>query len=220
MANTARVAQEVEANGVFNRDTPANGPRPTARGKERIQKGEEFIQDWSIAQMDEYASGLKDGKERIVLSACVKRKEYKTIAQIAVELRRKPDTVRGWLARGRERGLYDLADHAPPGRAPVLDRTVLDIVRGWLSDSPADFGYRRKRWQCNVVRELMREKLNVSCSPDTVRRVMRRMRFSYRKSRPAPRKSTSGNGAKGLQGEDRGAAGETGRPGVPHIGPG
>ena len=177
--------------GVFNRDTPAKGPRPTAKGKERIQRGEDFMPEWTIAQMDERRKGLKDGKEDIVLSACIKRKEYKTIAQIAKEMRRKPDTVRGWLARGRERGLYDLADHAPPGRAPVLDRTVLDIVRGWLSGSPADFGYERTRWQCGTVRERIREKLNVSCSLDTARRAMRRMRFSYRKSRPAPRKSAS-----------------------------
>ena len=94
----------METNEVFNRDTPAKGPRPTAKGKERIQKGEEFMPEWSIAQMDERADGLKDGKESIVLSACVKRKEYKTIAKIAVELRRKPDTVRGWLARGEGEG--------------------------------------------------------------------------------------------------------------------
>ena len=41
------------------------------------------------------------------------------------------------------------------------------------------------------MRELIRDKLNVPCSPDTVRRAMRQARFSYRKSRPAPRKSAS-----------------------------
>ena len=43
MTDTEKVAQEVETNGVFNRDTPAKGPGPTAKGKERIQKGKEFM---------------------------------------------------------------------------------------------------------------------------------------------------------------------------------
>ena len=86
--------------------------------------------EWTIAQMDERMDNLKDGKEKTVLSACIKRKEYKTIAQIAVELRRKPGTVRGWPARGRDRGLYDLADHAPPGRVPILDQAKLETIRG------------------------------------------------------------------------------------------
>ena len=44
---------------------------------------------------------------------------------MANEMRRSPDTVRGWLARGRDRGLYDLDDHKPPGRAPKLDHMMV-----------------------------------------------------------------------------------------------
>ncbi len=199
MSNTRRVAREVGTDGVFNRDTPAKGPRPTARGKERIQRGKEFMPEWTIAQMDERRKGLKDGKEKTVLLACIKRKESKTIAKTAKEMRRKPGTVRGWLARGRDRGLYDLADHTPPGRVPILDQAKLETIRGWLSGSPADFGYKRKRWQCGTVRERIRGKLNVSCSPDTARRAIRRVGFSYRKSRPAPRKSASEEEQKGFK---------------------
>ncbi len=39
MTDTKGVARGVGTDGVFNRDTPAKGPRPTARGKERIQRG-------------------------------------------------------------------------------------------------------------------------------------------------------------------------------------
>ena len=142
MLNAEKAAQEVGTDGVFNRDTPAKGPRPTARGKERIQRGEDFMPEWTIARMDEYRKGLKDGKEKTVLLACIKRKEYKTIARIAKEMRRKPDTVRGWLARGRERGLYDLADHAPPGRVPILDRAMRRPYAGGCPDPPPISGTR------------------------------------------------------------------------------
>ena len=39
MTDTKRAAQEAEANGVPNRDTPPKGPRPTAKGEDRIQRG-------------------------------------------------------------------------------------------------------------------------------------------------------------------------------------
>ena len=106
-------------------------------------------------------------------------------------MRRSPDTVRSWLARGRERGLYDLADHKPPGRVPTLDRTMVETIRGWMSKSPTDFGYTKKRWQCRMMQRMIREKLGRVCSEDIVRRTMHRIRFSYRKSRPAPRKLAS-----------------------------
>ena len=44
------------------------------------------------------------------------------------ELRRRPDTVRGWLAK--ERDLYGLDDHKPLDKTPVLDDTVVDVIRG------------------------------------------------------------------------------------------
>ena len=98
-----------------------------------------------------------------------------------------------------------MADHTPPGRVPILDQAKMETIRGWLSGSPADFGFKRNRWQCGTVRERIRGKLNVSCSPDTARRAMRRAGFSYRKSRPAPRKSASEEEQKGFKEKTGGA---------------
>ena len=217
MECTERAAQETGADGIFNRGTPTKDPWPTAKGEERIQKGEKFMQEWSIPVMDECVRGLKDGKERTIVLACIKRKESKTIAKIAEEMRRPPDTVRSWLARGRERGLYDLADHKPPGKTPTLDRTIVETIRGWKSKSPTDFGYKRKRWQCKTMQRMIREKLDKVCSEDIVRRTMHRIRFLYRKSRPAPPQVRLRGEAKELQGGDRRTIGQTGHFGLCHT---
>ena len=87
MSSTKRAAQETGTDVIFNRGTPTKDPRPTAKGEERIQKGDKFMPKWSIPKMDEYMKGLKDGKERTILLACIKRKESKTIAKIAEEMR-------------------------------------------------------------------------------------------------------------------------------------
>ena len=115
MVSTIRTAQEAVTNGVLNRDTPPKGPRPTAKGKDRIQRRKAFMEDWPLHVMETYMDGLKEGKERTVLLACIKRKEGRKISTIVNEMHQSLDTVRGWLARGRDRGPeagpYDGGDH-------------------------------------------------------------------------------------------------------------
>ena len=111
--------------------------------------------DYTIKEMEERMANLKEGKEKIVLPACIKRKKFKTIDMIARELHRRPGTVRGCLVRGRERGLNDLNDHKPLGRALLLSSVRIKTVQGWLSKSPTEFGSEKERcsptdWQTTV----------------------------------------------------------------------
>ena len=101
-------------------------------------------------------------------------------------MRESPDTVRGRLAKGRDRDLYDQDGHKPPGRAPMPDRIMVGAIRWWMSKSPTEFGYKKTRWQCKMVQQMIRKNLDMSRSAHTVRHVMHLIRFSYRKSRPAP----------------------------------
>ncbi|MYC80078.1 MAG: helix-turn-helix domain-containing protein [Cenarchaeum sp. SB0661_bin_35] len=92
--------------------------------------------------------------------------------------------------QGRDRGLYGLADKKSPGRPPMICRRVDETIREWLSKSPGDFGFERKRWQLNMLQKKLRD-IGIKCSDDTARRAMHRVRFFFRKSRPAPHKSAS-----------------------------
>ena len=74
MTDTKRAAQEAEANGVPNRDTPPKGPRPTAKGEDRIQRGGDvFMKDRPLPETETCMKGPKEGKEKTVLPACSKR---------------------------------------------------------------------------------------------------------------------------------------------------
>lgn len=63
MSSTNGTAQGKDTDSVFNCDTSVI-PRPTARGEERLQKGDKFMPDYVIDTMLEYAQGLKDSKEK------------------------------------------------------------------------------------------------------------------------------------------------------------
>ena len=73
MVGATRAAQEAEANVVPNRDTPTKGPRPTAKGEDRIQRVDVFMKDRPLPVMEAYMDGLKEGREKTVLLACSKR---------------------------------------------------------------------------------------------------------------------------------------------------
>ncbi len=83
MFNPKRSAQKNNTDTVFNHDKSKDGPRPTAKGEERIQKGDKFMPDYTIKEMEERMANLQEGKEKTVLLACIKRKESKTIDTIA-----------------------------------------------------------------------------------------------------------------------------------------
>ena len=72
----------------------------------------------------------------------------------------------------------------------MICRRVDETIREWLSKSPGDFGFERKRWQLNMLQKKLRD-IGIKCSDDTARRAMHRVRFFFRKSRPAPHKSAS-----------------------------
>ena len=78
------------------------------------------------------------------------------------------------------------------GRFPLVTSKceAVTTIREWLSKFPDDFGFKRKRWQLQMVQEML-VRTGVVLSDHAVRGAMRRARFSFRKSRPAPRKSAS-----------------------------
>ena len=73
---TTSVAQKEATETVFN---PTALRRTTARGSERLLKGDDFMPEYKIKMMEVYVQGLGEGKERSVGTACIKRKQNKTI---------------------------------------------------------------------------------------------------------------------------------------------
>ena len=53
--------------------------RTIARGSECLLKGDDFMPDYKIEVMEAYVRSLREGKERSIGTACIKRKQRKTI---------------------------------------------------------------------------------------------------------------------------------------------
>ena len=82
-------------------------------------------------------------------------------------------------------------DRRHAGRKRMLTGAVLTYIKRWLNGSPQRYKFEAGSWQINMVLEKVRERFGISCEVRTLRRVLKRLGFSYRKPRPIPDKSAS-----------------------------
>ena len=152
----------------------------------RIPKGGAYLPAIRPGYLEERIDTLGSCKEREMLLAAYHRRRGMAITDISVEMRRPRTTIRGWLARAMERGPDDLSDRKAPGRRTLLD----EPSRWWLSEllgrGPGGCGFQAGSWQSGTILELIRREFGISCSPRTLRRMLHKIRFSYRKPRPVP----------------------------------
>ena len=152
----------------------------------RIPKGGAYLPAIRPRYLEERIDTLGSCKEREMLLAAYHRRRGMAITDISVEMSRPRTTIRGWLARAMERGPDDLSDRKVPGRRTLLD----EPSRWWLSEllgrGPGGCGFQAGSWQSGTILELIRREFGILCSPRTLRRMLHKIRFSYRKPRLVP----------------------------------
>src|SRR5262245_56360825 len=91
------------------------------------------------------------------------------------------DFIAATVAAYRDEGVDAVARDAPSAPLPVW----ADVVAGWLSTkTPEDFGFFRSRRSCETVATVLAWEEKVRVSTETVRRVMRRLGYVWRRPRP------------------------------------
>ena len=100
-------------------------------------------------------------------------------------------TARDWLVRIRDRGRKGRFNRKRKGRSSKLPRSLLKAARKWLRRQPKEYGFESGSWQLNLILEMIRREFGMDCKIRTLRRRLRKIRFSYRKNRPVPHKSAS-----------------------------
>ena len=156
----------------------------------RIPKSEAYLPAIRLEYLEERIDALGSCKEREMLLAAYHRRRSMAITDISVEMRRPRTIIHDWLARAMERGPGGLPDRKAPGRRILLD----EPSRWWLSEllgrDPRGCGFQAGSWQSGIILELIRREFGTSRSPRTLRRMLYKIRFPYRKPRPVPYNST------------------------------
>ena len=136
-------------------------------------------------------AACQSGKARDVLRVCYERKINASIRRIRDLLMRPYPTMREWLWRVRKHGLNNISDRKPPGARGILRPEDVEIVRETLCQPPITHGFEQGAWLLRMIAEVIPKKLKKCCKSRTLRRLLRRMGFSYVKPRTVPRKSAS-----------------------------
>ena len=160
-------------------------------GHRRLESGAAFIPGVSEKRLEKAARREKDHTAKFRILACLARKRGRSIRWISRDLKTPYSTVRDWLLRMRDRGLGSRFNLMPKGRGAKITLQMLRTVRKWLKMSPKKCGFETKSWQMGMVIETVRREFGVAVKTRTLRRWLRRIRFSWRKGRYVPYRSAS-----------------------------
>ena len=86
-------------------------------------------------------------------------------------------------------GLDGRHDRKPTGRRRILGRDVLAKIKEWVGRDPSEYGFGPASWRLDMVNEMVRRETGRHARPRTLRRILRRLGFSYSNPRPVPRKT-------------------------------
>ena len=166
----------------------AGKKRPNAAKNEVVSKGATFMPGVGLKRLIK-AHEEKAGKSKYKLHAARLRKEGKSIREISRILCVAYSTVRDWLVRMHAGNLNRRFGRR--GRARILTRRILRKIKRWLGRDPSRYGYEAGSWQMIMIQDGPCKKFRIRCKTCTIRRALKRIRFSYRKPRPVPYNAAS-----------------------------
>ena len=155
-----------------------------------LARGEEFLPDFSLAEMKKCVAAEKERQPRLRLLVVLNRKDGKSIDQIADAVGLHRRAVHDILHRFEERGLP--AAHALPksGRPKHLAEKQLKDLQKRLLQTPKESGFEEGFWNGRMISDLIKRKYGVQYSKTWIPRLLKRIGFSYKKPRPTnPRRA-------------------------------
>ncbi len=159
--------------------------------KDRLPKGNEFLQDTNQDEILRMINQTPSGKARDILVACHKRKAGMSLHAISSAMMKPYSTIRGWLVRVTRRGLAGRFDKKSTGRRRMLGERSVWMIKAWLLEAPSKFGFESASWSTRMLLGVIMDWIGMGASARTLRRVLRRLGFSYTKPRPVPRRSAT-----------------------------
>ena len=170
---------------------PKAGRRKKPTKEKTLGTGSGFLPNVGKKRLRESIREEKDPVARDRTLACIHRKDGCSIRRICKIMVRPYSTMRDWLWRMRDGGLRRRHDRRRGRRNCKIPKEVFGAVRRWVKKEPSDFKFESGSWQLNLLLEMIRERFGLECNARTLRRWLRRIRLSWRKSRHVPYRTAS-----------------------------
>jgi transposase len=152
-------------------------------------RGEKFLSDVNIDELKRSYDIEKKGKEKLRILACIKRKEGKTLDEIASDLNKPKMTISDWLRNIEKHGLIRLSDKKQTGKPSRLSKEQFSELKQIVALSPQEQGIPFCLWTTKLIVYLIETKYSVTYSLWQIRRNMQKLNFSLQKPRPEHHKA-------------------------------
>lgn len=139
---------------------------------------------WQRRRLEEQLTSTHDARVYRRTLAVLEVTSGEPVPSVARRLRVSPRSVYNWLtAYSADHSPENLADRDRSGRPTLLDQPQRDRLGDLLAQSPQDLGYPDTTWTVPLLRQHLQEHTALKPSEDTLRRELRRLRYSWKRPR-------------------------------------
>lgn len=110
--------------------------------------------------------------------------EGKSVSEVSRLLKSARSTLYRWIGWYQLHGVDGLkGQHAGRPVSSITDE-VIELVREMLEQSPREWGYQRSTWTTELLADAINHHLNKNIHSSTIRRLLPRIGYGWRRSRP------------------------------------
>lgn len=133
----------------------------------------------------------KEAGPVVRLEAALLRKREYSIRDIAETLGFSYTAVRLWLHALHKDGIKARFPKKPPGAKQTLNRKERKLLKLYMEAGPQNLGFDLAAWHLRDIQCLVELIFGFVIHPRTLRRHLKKIRYSYRKPRPVPHRTAS-----------------------------
>ena len=149
-----------------------------------VKKGNEFLQNISLARLEERYNKEINGKAKIRLQCAVLRKKGKAIPFISSVVGKRESTISDILRRFEQRGItgcYATKQKGQPFKLSPMERLKL---RRALSKSPQEQSLPFVIWTTKLIKYFIKHTFSKEIVERQVQRIVKTLNMSIQKPRP------------------------------------
>ncbi len=150
----------------------------------QMPKGERFLSDYSLVDLEILYKKEKNSKAKIRLQAAILRKKNKNLEEISAIVGYPFTTVGDWLRRINNKGIERIYSKKQVGRPTKFTKEQEDEIKKILNISPQKQELPFSVWTTKLLLYFIEIKYSISYTLRNIEKLVKKLGFSIKKARP------------------------------------
>lgn len=125
--------------------------------------------------------------------------ECDTVAEVARRTKATRRSIYRWKAWYQRGGIEGLKTDGRGRPTTTVTPRLIETLKEILEQSPGDFGYIASRWTSSLLSDVVNREMDLEVAPSTLRRLLPRIGFRWRRARPTEAQRQDPNKAQKLR---------------------